>query len=72
MTPCMDCKDRKVGCHATCERYQGWNRSRKAILDKRLKAHLIDCGIAEVHELGRKTVLGTGYRNLKKRDKNKR
>lgn len=22
--PCVDCEDRKVGCHSTCERYQEW------------------------------------------------
>lgn len=22
--PCKDCKDRKVGCHSTCESYKAW------------------------------------------------
>lgn len=24
--PCRDCPDRKMGCHARCERYQGWKK----------------------------------------------
>ena len=24
---CVDCKDRKVGCHSNCEKYQEWKRS---------------------------------------------
>lgn len=22
--PCIDCEDRKVGCHSDCERYKAW------------------------------------------------
>lgn len=24
---CIDCKDRKVGCHGTCEKYKKWKES---------------------------------------------
>lgn len=27
MTPCKLCEDRKVGCHASCERYIAWSRA---------------------------------------------
>ena len=27
MSPCYDCKDRKGGCHAVCERYGDWKKS---------------------------------------------
>ena len=31
-TPCRDCEERTVGCHAVCEKYIAW---RKAIDDRR-------------------------------------
>ena len=24
--PCMDCDERRVGCHAECERYKVWRK----------------------------------------------
>lgn len=24
MCPCLECKDRVVGCHGTCELYKAW------------------------------------------------
>lgn len=27
INPCKDCKDRKVGCHSTCEKYNQWKSS---------------------------------------------
>lgn len=26
MSPCFDCKDRRSGCHASCEKYAEYNR----------------------------------------------
>ena len=28
ISPCKDCKDRYVGCHGTCSRYNNWNNTR--------------------------------------------
>lgn len=30
-SPCHKCKDRKLGCHAECERYQGYHEERVTI-----------------------------------------
>lgn len=26
---CYDCKDRKVGCHGTCDKYKSWLEEHK-------------------------------------------
>lgn len=30
-TPCMNCENRKVGCHATCEAFKSWKEERDAL-----------------------------------------
>lgn len=32
--PCMDCKNRTVGCHAKCEAYNSHKAANQVILDK--------------------------------------
>lgn len=32
---CIDCKDRKVGCHSNCEKYKKFKKYRNNILEKR-------------------------------------
>ena len=29
-SPCLNCPDRVVGCHATCEKYQSYDEKQKA------------------------------------------
>lgn len=29
--PCMGCRDRAVGCHGSCEKYQAYLKTREAI-----------------------------------------
>lgn len=29
-TPCIDCADRKVGCHASCQAYKDWKEQHEA------------------------------------------
>lgn len=33
VSPCMDCRDRAVGCHGRCERYKEWKGERDALLE---------------------------------------
>ena len=40
--PCRGCSDRRAGCHASCERYRGWNELHKAELDAGKKARIGD------------------------------
>lgn len=37
MSVCRDCKERKVGCGATCEKYQAERRARLKQYEDRLK-----------------------------------
>ena len=32
--PCKGCNDRKIGCHAECERYSEFGRNRRIWLDE--------------------------------------
>lgn len=53
MTPCKDCTERKIGCHARCERYREWNKQHQRLLvAERLKLslHAANAGSAERHE----------------------
>lgn len=34
-SPCKDCGERKVGCHAACERYAAYHESRERVLQQR-------------------------------------
>lgn len=36
-TPCKNCKDRKVGCHAVCENYIEWRKMIDEINVKRFE-----------------------------------
>lgn len=38
-SPCMDCGDRTVGCHGTCEKYKAYNEQNKADYQKRITAY---------------------------------
>ena len=33
--PCKDCRERAIGCHATCERYISYQEQKKKIHDYR-------------------------------------
>lgn len=33
--PCKDCGDRKIGCHAKCERYLEFRKSREKVYEYR-------------------------------------
>ena len=35
--PCKDCKDRKVGCHSTCEKYKAYQESNSKIRKARVQ-----------------------------------
>lgn len=38
IAPCKDCRNRRPGCHDTCERYKTWRWKRSEILNReRLK-----------------------------------
>ena len=40
--PCLDCADRCIGCHATCENYKTWAQDRREWLDKIYKQKNIE------------------------------
>ena len=40
LTPCKDCKDRKVGCHAVCQKYISWQNERKELQKKQQKENV--------------------------------
>ena len=37
--PCKNCTDRKLGCHATCEKYQEFNKQQEQIRQNRFDAY---------------------------------
>ena len=37
MTPCLNCKDRVLGCHSTCREYLDFRRERDELLEKKQK-----------------------------------
>ncbi len=37
--PCLECKDRYVGCHGKCERYKAWS-DKHNIIRKNSPAHI--------------------------------
>lgn len=37
IAPCKDCPDRKVGCHAVCEKYIAYSEWRTKLLESRWK-----------------------------------
>lgn len=39
IAPCKNCPDRKVGCHATCEKYIAFQEERALILERKCKAN---------------------------------
>ena len=41
-SPCHNCPDRHVMCHATCEKYSKYKRTREATSDNRRKVVLLD------------------------------
>ena len=44
VNPCLDCEDRAVGCHSTCEKYISWKvqeDKRKEVIAKN-KNHDVD------------------------------
>lgn len=40
--PCRYCEDRHTGCHASCERYAGYDAERKAISKARFEQLELD------------------------------
>ena len=34
IAPCKDCRNRRPGCHDTCERYKAWRWKRSEILNR--------------------------------------
>lgn len=40
--PCRDCEDRNETCHATCEKYLTWAKTRKEALQKDYAKRLPD------------------------------
>ena len=37
IAPCKDCKDRELGCHGKCERYQSWANDRERVRETERK-----------------------------------
>lgn len=48
VAPCMGCKRREVGCHATCEAYKDWKaraaKHKAALRKAREKARILQDG----------------------------
>ena len=45
--PCKNCSERHYGCHAECDRYVSYSESRRAELDRRIKANENERGYIE-------------------------
>ena len=37
-SPCMDCKERSLNCHALCGRYKDWTEAQRKLREARAKA----------------------------------
>lgn len=48
--PCLNCKDRVVGCHASCEKYKDFHERRMA-MQKEIYNKTITEGIADVFRI---------------------
>lgn len=35
IAPCKDCKDRKLGCHSTCQKYNDFRQAKDNIIAKK-------------------------------------
>ena len=45
--PCVCCDERRVGCHAECERYMTWSAERRAAKEKDYENRVADRYIQE-------------------------
>lgn len=41
-SPCFGCKERHIGCHATCSKYGSWNAAHKKELAAKRKASVAE------------------------------
>ena len=58
--PCLDCKDREVGCHSKCEKYSVWLddlHKKKNMIKQNKQAYYLSIG----------HTIDATYRNSKKR-----
>lgn len=39
-SPCLNCKNREIGCHSSCNKYINYNLGRKKYLNERRKENL--------------------------------
>lgn len=46
-SPCRECNDRKINCHAHCEKYQGYHEERENMCNQKHKQAEIDGFIHE-------------------------
>lgn len=49
ISPCKDCQNRKIGCHAGCEKYLAWRASPDSVIAE--EDHLADAIIWGYQEL---------------------
>lgn len=60
-SPCKECGDRMIGCHATCEGYKAYRAKVDAQKEAVLKQKAIDAdAVAYMAERKRKRVKGQG------------
>lgn len=41
ITCCLDCKDRYVGCHSECKRYENYKKINKELKEKHYKRYIL-------------------------------
>ena len=57
--PCLNCPDRFIGCHSTCEKYKEWSKEDKknqgeALSKKNEERMLVDVEIKSIKRFRRK------------------
>ena len=52
--PCYKCKDRNVGCHSNCEKYQKWKKKSNKARDNRKKNREYEAYLSDLKEKNRR------------------
>ena len=67
--PCKDCQDRKVGCHADCDRYEEYAKYRIEISRRRRQEAIAHNSVMQIHSNAVEISMRGGNRvKRKKRD----
>ena len=54
VAPCLNCTDRRLGCHSTCERYKAFAAQRKTEREARTRYLKDTDALVDIYRQGRK------------------